>query len=248
MISFQYATTVCNLIATVSVVSALLVITVSNPVSSVLWLITSFVAVACYLVTAGMTYMGLSYVIVYVGAISILFLFVVMILNMTSRDMTPTSTTHTTRNTAPLAVLIVLMTAWGLIPLTSTADFTIPTTLIGVLNLPILIGISTDMTILSAGTDIINQWSSIDFDHSVSGLNQVQVLGITLYTSGAVWLILVSILLILAMLVPLALAYTGLYVNPYSYTHTYLYPYTSIGIYIPIPLYLFISVFLCHHV
>ena len=66
MSSFQYATLVCNIIASVSVISALLVITVSNPVSSVLWLITAFIAVACYLVTAGMTYIGLSYVIVYV--------------------------------------------------------------------------------------------------------------------------------------------------------------------------------------
>ena len=207
MASFAYASMVCNVLATVSVVSALLVITVSNPVSSVLWLIVAFIAVACYLVTAGMTYMGLSYVIVYVGAIAVLFLFVVMMLNITASDVAP-SMTHATSNTWPLAVLIVCMTAYGLAPLASSVDFTLPASLMGTFNMGMLAG-TTESSMQLAGNDVVHQWWSMDLDGSLGGLSQVQVLGLTLYTSGALWLMMISVLLMLAMLVPLALAYTG---------------------------------------
>lgn len=209
MESFAYATVVCNVLASVSVVSALLVITVSSPVSSVLWLILAYIAVACYLVTAGMTYIGLSYVIVYVGAISILFLFVVMMLNLSASDIAP-GMSDTTSNTWPLAVLIVLLAAYGLVPLSSSVDFTLPTSVMGVLNMPLLGGVDpvSDSSLLAAGEGV-NQWWAHDLDASLGGLSQVQVLGLTLYTSGALWLMLISVLLMLAMLVPLALAYTG---------------------------------------
>lgn len=159
MESFAYATVVCNVLASISVVSALLVITVSSPVSSVLWLIVAYIAVACYLITAGMTYMGLSYVIVYVGAISILFLFVVMMLNIAASDVAPGMSLTTTRNTWPLAVLIVLMTAYGLVPLSSSVDFTLPQSVMGVLNMPFLAGADamTESSLLAAGEGV-NQW------------------------------------------------------------------------------------------
>ena len=161
MESFAYATVVCNVLASISVVSALLVITVSNPVSSVLWLIVAYIAVACYLITAGMTYMGLSYIIVYVGAISILFLFVVMMLNIAASDVAPGMSHTTTSNTWPLAVLIVLMTAYGLVPLSASVDFTLPTSVIGVLNMPLLAGADvanlSDSSLLATGEGV-NQW------------------------------------------------------------------------------------------
>jgi len=58
------------------------VITSSNPVISVLFLVTVFALAACYLLTLGVSFVGLAYLIVYVGAVAVLFLFVVMMLNV----------------------------------------------------------------------------------------------------------------------------------------------------------------------
>jgi len=61
--------------------SGILVITSRNPVISVLFLIAVFVNVACYLILLGINFIGLTYIILYVGGIAILFLFVLMMLN-----------------------------------------------------------------------------------------------------------------------------------------------------------------------
>ena len=65
-----------------AILSALLVVTSKNPVMSVLFLISLFLHVSGYLVLLGLGFMGISYLILYIGAIAILFLFVVMMLNL----------------------------------------------------------------------------------------------------------------------------------------------------------------------
>jgi NADH-ubiquinone oxidoreductase chain 6 len=71
-----------DLLAFGAVVSGILVITSQNPVISVLFLISVFINAAGYLLLLGVGFVGISYLIVYVGAIAILFLFVVMMLNI----------------------------------------------------------------------------------------------------------------------------------------------------------------------
>ena len=71
-----------DLLAFGAVLSGVLVITSKNPVISVLFLISVFVNAAGYLLLLGVGFVGISYLIVYVGAIAILFLFVVMMLNI----------------------------------------------------------------------------------------------------------------------------------------------------------------------
>ena len=62
--------------------SALLVITARNPVHSVLWLILAFFNGAGLMVLVGAEFIAMLLVIVYVGAVAVLFLFVVMMLNI----------------------------------------------------------------------------------------------------------------------------------------------------------------------
>src|SRR5690606_7400104 len=68
------------LLATVAVVSALLVVTARNPVHSVLWLILTFFSAAGLFVLLSAEFMAMLLVVVYVGAVAVLFLFVVMML------------------------------------------------------------------------------------------------------------------------------------------------------------------------
>lgn len=69
-------------LATVAVIAALLVVTAKNPVHSVLWLILSFFSSAGLFVLMGAEFLAMLLVVVYVGAVAVLFLFVVMMLDV----------------------------------------------------------------------------------------------------------------------------------------------------------------------
>src|SRR5262245_25060188 len=68
--------------AVVTVVSGLMVITVRNPVHAVLFLILAFFNAAGLFVLLGAEFLAMILVIVYVGAVAVLFLFVVMMLDV----------------------------------------------------------------------------------------------------------------------------------------------------------------------
>ena len=70
------------LFATLTILSAVLVIFARNPVHSVLWLIVAFFNAAGLMLLLGAEFIALLLVIVYVGAVAVLFLFVVMMLNI----------------------------------------------------------------------------------------------------------------------------------------------------------------------
>lgn len=79
------------------------IIITKNPVVSVLFLIGLFVSVALYLMMLGLNFIGLSYLLVYVGAVSILFLFILMLINIRTSELTTEG-----KNSLPLAIIAVL--------------------------------------------------------------------------------------------------------------------------------------------
>lgn len=84
-----------DILALGAILSGIMVITAKNPVISVLFLIAVFINVAGYLVLLGVAYLGLVYLIVYVGAIAILFLFVIMMLNLRLVELVDTGQEYT---------------------------------------------------------------------------------------------------------------------------------------------------------
>ena len=70
------------LFATLTIASALAVIFARNPVHSVLWLIVAFFNAAGLMLLVGAEFIAMLVVIVYVGAVAVLFLFVVMMLDI----------------------------------------------------------------------------------------------------------------------------------------------------------------------
>lgn len=70
------------LFAAIVVLSAVMVISARNPVHSVLWLILAFFNAAGLMVLIGAEFIAMLLVIVYVGAVAVLFLFVVMMLDI----------------------------------------------------------------------------------------------------------------------------------------------------------------------
>ncbi len=68
--------------AAVSVISAVLCITRRNPVASALWLVNTLFALAAIFILLDAHFIGALQVLVYAGAIMVLFLFVIMLLNL----------------------------------------------------------------------------------------------------------------------------------------------------------------------
>ena len=76
------ATIAFYLFATLTIASAIAVIFARNPVHSVLWLILAFFNAAGLMLLLGAEFIAMLVVIVYVGAVAVLFLFVVMMLDV----------------------------------------------------------------------------------------------------------------------------------------------------------------------
>ena len=93
-----------------SIFSSIFVIISKNPIISVLFLIALFFNISAYLITLGLNFIGISYLLVYVGAVSILFLFILMLINIRISELT----TYT-YNSIPLAIIISMFFLYPLI-------------------------------------------------------------------------------------------------------------------------------------
>nr|YP_009417069.1 NADH dehydrogenase subunit 6 [Eunicella cavolini]YP_010756631.1 NADH dehydrogenase subunit 6 [Eunicella verrucosa]AST14073.1 NADH dehydrogenase subunit 6 [Eunicella cavolini]QXN53186.1 NADH dehydrogenase subunit 6 [Eunicella verrucosa] len=65
--------------------ASLMVISTPNPIYSVFWLVIAFVNAAVMFISLGLDYIGLIFIVVYVGAIAILFLFVIMLIQQPNK-------------------------------------------------------------------------------------------------------------------------------------------------------------------
>tara|TARA_B100000963_G_scaffold288713_1_gene257999 strand:- start:3235 stop:3855 length:621 start_codon:yes stop_codon:yes gene_type:complete len=71
----------------ITIASSLAVISARNTIHAVFFLILDFVSVSCLFIMMGAEYLGMLTLIVYVGAVAVLFLFVVMMLNVNLKDL-----------------------------------------------------------------------------------------------------------------------------------------------------------------
>jgi NADH-quinone oxidoreductase subunit J len=98
------------LFATLTIASAIAVIFARNPVHSVLWLILSFFNAAGLMLLLGAEFIAMLVVIVYVGAVAVLFLFVVMMLDIDFAQLR----SGFTRN-LPFGIIIALVLAFEIV-------------------------------------------------------------------------------------------------------------------------------------
>ena len=71
-------------LSTLALVSAIAVVASKNPIHSVLWLIVVFFAISGHYIMLNAQFIGIVNLIVYAGAIMVLFLFVIMLMNLNS--------------------------------------------------------------------------------------------------------------------------------------------------------------------
>jgi NADH-ubiquinone oxidoreductase chain 6 len=93
-----------DLLSIGAIIFSVSVIINKNPISSLMSLIGLFGVIAVYLIQTGLEYIGFSYLIVYIGAVSILFLFILMLINIRTSELQ-----FSTSNSTPLALFLVLL-------------------------------------------------------------------------------------------------------------------------------------------
>jgi len=189
-----------NLLAFGTLLSSVFSITSKNPVVSVIFLITTFVQAAGYLILIGINFIGISYVVIYVGAIAILFLFVIMMINIKLTDILETGAQYT--KNLPLAIAIgslFIFIIFTIIPFNfnNVPALSFLLDKITYLNSVLL---SSDVVSINLINYIVNNYSVTSLsDVIITDFQQIEALGHGLYTYGAVLLITLSVILLLAM-------------------------------------------------
>nr|YP_009463017.1 NADH dehydrogenase subunit 6 [Pleurotus citrinopileatus]AUW35260.1 NADH dehydrogenase subunit 6 [Pleurotus citrinopileatus] len=190
-----------NILAFGTLFTSVFAITSKNPVISVIFVIGTFVQAAGYLMLIGVNFVGISYIVVYVGAIAVLFLFVIMMINIKLTDILETGNQYT--KNLPLALAIGLLFTYivfSIIPFNfnNVPAFSLISDSIINLNSIILNSNIISKDLISI---IVNAYFNLSLsDINITEFSQIETLGYSLYTYGAILLIVLSVILLLAML------------------------------------------------
>lgn len=171
-----------DILTLLAILSGIFVIISRNPIVSVLYLIGLFLNISIYLILIGLNFLGLSYLLVYIGAVSILFLFILMLIDVRVSELH-----NETNNSLYLSIIIGLIffiNIGNVIPFTINTGSKIFDTFYNLIdyeykNLSYVISKSWDGSI-GETFDIIN-------------------VGNVLYSNLSIWLIISSFILLLAM-------------------------------------------------
>nr|YP_010480782.1 NADH dehydrogenase subunit 6 [Aspergillus avenaceus]UVN15592.1 NADH dehydrogenase subunit 6 [Aspergillus avenaceus] len=185
-----------DIIYLISILFGVLTIVSRNPIVSVLFLIGLFVNIAGLLILVGYNYIGLSYILVYVGAVSILFLFILMLINIRISELL-----SETNNDIPLAILTVLLFYYivGQVLPSNLTDNTIISSLSNSLSDVYNVQLDNELLNIVNLKQEIAYASSKGWDSSLVEFTHITGIGNIMYTSYSIWLIISSIILLLGM-------------------------------------------------
>tara|TARA_B100001142_G_scaffold314496_1_gene352064 strand:+ start:830 stop:1462 length:633 start_codon:yes stop_codon:yes gene_type:complete len=100
--------------ALIAIISAIMVTASKNTVHSVFFLILDFISISCLFIMIGAEFLGMIMLIVYVGAVAVLFLFVVMMLNVAQQKNQWFSSRDSSKH-IPIGIVISLIIFFELI-------------------------------------------------------------------------------------------------------------------------------------
>lgn len=189
----EYTFDFLSLFSVLAVFFSILVIINKNPIVSVLFLICLFVLISGYLILLGMNFIGLSYLLVYIGAVSILFLFILMLINIRISEI------HTeSNNSLPLAIVISIsfyISLYEIIPFNTTERDSLNSNY----DSSLIEVIKSMSSFYTEQWQDINYFISNQWDSNLIEVIHITGIGNVLYTNYFLWLILASIILLLAM-------------------------------------------------
>lgn len=198
-----YRAEILDILSLFAILCGILVIISKNPVVSVLFLIGLFLSISSYLIILGLNFIGLSYLLVYVGAVSILFLFILMLINVRVSELL-----SDTSNSIPLAIFITISfnyPVYQILPYSIAAFNSYTVNLNNTLN-DLWYNNYSDylnkffkLNNLELDNGEISFVTSKIWDGNLSEANHITSIGNIMYTSYSIWLIITSIILLLAM-------------------------------------------------
>ena len=183
---------ILNIISLFVIFCGIFVIISKNPVISILFLIGLFGGISCYLIILGLSFIGLTYLIVYIGAISILFLFIVMLINVRISELQ-----SNTSNSIALAIIVGILFNYSLFEVLPY-DITILNNYNITLNIFYIFYLNNYLRNLDLNNDILFITSKI-WDGNLGETSHITSIGNIMYTNYNVWLILASFILLVAM-------------------------------------------------
>ena len=175
-----------------SVLCGTLVILSKNPIISVLFLIGLFFNIAGYLMMLGLNFIGLSYLLVYVGAVSILFIFILMLINVRISELKIDN-----NNSVPLAIMVGILfnfTTYRLLPYNNVYKL-----INNKLNNNSIQNYSINSYYNVYNNNDVSFVTSHVWDAALSETSHITIIGNVLYTNYPILLILTSLILLLAM-------------------------------------------------
>ena len=182
---------ILNIISLFVIFCGIFVIISKNPVISILFLIGLFGGISCYLIILGLSFIGLTYLIVYIGAISILFLFIVMLINVRISELQ-----SNTSNSIALAIIVGILFNYSLFEVLPY-DITILNNYNITLNMFYIFYLNNYLKNLDIN-DILFITSKI-WDGNLGETSHITSIGNIMYTNYNVWLIIASFILLVAM-------------------------------------------------
>lgn len=184
-----YISNTLNIVSLLAIFSGIFVLISNNPVISVLFLISLFGSISVYLNLIGLSFVALSYLIVYIGAVSILFLFILMLINIRLSELQ-----ENTINSIPLAIIMIIFLIYTLFQI-------LPHNLLSANNYDNVIKgdiLYKNQLNFLYDSDLLFVTSSA-WENNLMEINHISSIGNVLYTSHNIWLIITSFILLLAM-------------------------------------------------
>lgn len=183
---------ILNIISLIAVICGIFVIISKNPIISVLFLIGLFAGISSYLIILGLTFIGLAYLVVYIGAISILFLFILMLINIRVSELQ-----GNTNNSILLSILIGIFFSYTFFEL---AYYNLgSTTSKNNLDIYLNLNTSSKKNLLNAENNPVLFVTSNTWDGNLAENSHITAIGNIMYTNYSIWLIIASFILLLAM-------------------------------------------------
>ena len=176
-----------------AILSAIFVIITKNPIVSVLCLIALFLSVSCYLILLGLNFIGLSYLLVYVGAVSILFLFILMLINVRISELLSDTT-----NSTPLAITVAISFIYAIYHIVPYSMDTFNINNYVKKFIDYMFDSNIEFMVIQAQDKITFVTSKV-WDGALAETTHITTIGNIIYTSYSMWIILTSIILLLAM-------------------------------------------------
>jgi len=188
--------TLFSLFSLLAIASAFVVVTTPNPIHAVLFLVSSFAGAGCLLILFGAEYLGVTFIVVYVGAVAIVFLFVIMMLNIKHATLKESVRGRIARYLPVGGVLSFL----SLVAILTVLSIDMQSSMFSMNALPSESSSLTVSCVENAQNSPYTSWVTV-----ADRVTNLEALGLVLYTHYFLHFILAAMLLLVSMILVIVL-------------------------------------------